>query len=96
MLLGLASGGALTLCYTMGGLMVPGEQRTQAFGFFSSAALFGGAISPTVAGLVAQWDLHGIYYLDGLIFLLLSLVLWSSLAAGAVPRVSAASPPREG
>jgi DHA1 family multidrug resistance protein-like MFS transporter len=95
-LLGLASGGALTLCYTIGGLMVPGERRTQAFGFFSGAALIGGAVSPTVAGLVAQWDLHGIYYLDGAIFLLLSVVLWSSLAAGAVPQVSTASPPPEG
>jgi DHA1 family multidrug resistance protein-like MFS transporter len=95
-LLGLASGGALTLCYTMGGLMVPAERRTVAFGFFSSAALFGGAISPSVAGLVAQWDLHGIYYLDGVVFLALSLALLPALAAGAVPRVTPASPPPEG
>jgi DHA1 family multidrug resistance protein-like MFS transporter len=95
-LLGLASGGALTLCYTMGGLMVPAERRTVAFGFFSSAALFGGAISPSVAGLVAQWDLHGIYYLDGAVFLALSLALLPALASGAVPRVTAASPPPEG
>ena len=50
-LLGLASGGALTLCYTIGGLVV-GRSRTAttAFGFFSAAALFGGAFSPSVAG----------------------------------------------
>ena len=60
-LLGLASGGALTLCYTIGGLVVGGEQRTTAFGFFSAAALFGGAISPSVAGLLVRWDLKAIY-----------------------------------
>jgi len=53
-LLGLVAGGSLTLCYTIGGLMVPDGVRTTAFGFFSGAALFGGALSPTVAGLVAH------------------------------------------
>jgi DHA1 family multidrug resistance protein-like MFS transporter len=95
-LLGLASGGALTLCYTMGGLMVPGERRTLAFGFFSAAALFGGAVAPTVAGLVAHWDLRGIYYLDTAVFLALALALLPGLATSSLPRVSAASPPREG
>jgi DHA1 family multidrug resistance protein-like MFS transporter len=74
-LLGLASGGSLTLCYTIGGLMVPAEVRTTAFGFFSGAALFGGAISPTVAGLLARWDLRGIYYLDTVLYVLLALAL---------------------
>jgi len=50
---GLVSGGTLTLCYTIGGLMVPDGIRTTAFGFFSGAALFGGALSPTIAGLIA-------------------------------------------
>jgi MFS transporter, DHA1 family, multidrug resistance protein len=93
--LGLASGGCLTLCYTMGGLMVPSERRTVAFGFFSGAALFGGAVAPTAAGLVAHWDLRGIYYVDGLVFLALSLVLLPGLATSGVPRVSPASPPPE-
>jgi MFS family permease len=74
-LLGLASGGALTLCYTIGGLMVAGASRTTAFGFFSAAALFGGSVSPSVAGLLAHWDLRGIYYLDGLLFVLLAAAL---------------------
>jgi DHA1 family multidrug resistance protein-like MFS transporter len=94
-LLGLASGGALTLCYTIGGLMVPSAHRALAFGFFASAALFGGAISPTAAGLVAQWDLRGIYYLDGVIFLALALSLLPALAARPVPEASPASPPPE-
>jgi MFS family permease len=94
-LLGLASGGALTLCYTMGGLMVPAERRTLAFGFFSGAALFGGAVAPTMAGLVAHWDLRGIYYLDAVVFFALSLALLPGLTAGPVPRAAVASPPPE-
>ena len=78
-LLGLASGGALTLCYTIGGLMVPGDHRTTAFGFFSAAALFGGSVSPSVAGLIAHWDLRGIYYLDAAVFVVLSAALAGGL-----------------
>ena len=69
---GLVSGGALTLCYTIGGLMVPPAVRTTAFGFFSSAALFGGAVAPTCAGLVAQGWLRGIYWVDGVLYLVLA------------------------
>ncbi|MGH9887639.1 MAG: MFS transporter, partial [bacterium] len=83
--LGLASGGALTLCYTMGGLMVPGEHRTVAFGFFSMAALLGGAVSPSVAGLLVSWDLRGIYYLDTLIFLGVALALLPSAVRSPAP-----------
>jgi DHA1 family multidrug resistance protein-like MFS transporter len=74
-LLGLASGGALTLCYTMGGLMVPAPVKTTAFGFFSGAALFGGALSPSVAGLIAHVDLLGIYRVDAILFGLLAVGL---------------------
>jgi MFS transporter, DHA1 family, multidrug resistance protein len=83
--LGLASGGALTLCYTMGGLMVPSEHRTVAFGFFSMAALFGGAVSPSVAGALVSWDLRGIYFLDTLIFLGVASALLPSAVRGAAP-----------
>jgi DHA1 family multidrug resistance protein-like MFS transporter len=74
-LLGLASGGSLTLGYTIGGLLVPGAHRTTAFGFFSGAALFGGALSPSVAGLLAHWQLRGIYYLDAALLVLLAIAL---------------------
>jgi DHA1 family multidrug resistance protein-like MFS transporter len=73
--LGLASGGALTLCYTIGGLMVPADVKTTAFGFFSGAALFGGALSPSVAGLIAQWQFLGIYAADAALFAVLAVVL---------------------
>jgi MFS family permease len=74
----------------MGGLMVPSEQRATAFGFFSGAALVGGALSPTVAGMLAHWDLRGIYYLDAVLFALLTAGL---LVAGAARAVM---PSREG
>jgi DHA1 family multidrug resistance protein-like MFS transporter len=70
-LLGLVSGGALTLCYTIGGLLVPGDRRATAFGFFSGAALFGGALSPSIAGLLAHWDVRGIFYLDAALYVAL-------------------------
>jgi MFS family permease len=83
--LGLASGGSLTLCYTLGGLMVPGERRATAFGFFSGAALFGGSVAPVVAGLLAHWRLHAIYYLDALLYLGLACAL-PALVSAARPQ----------
>jgi DHA1 family multidrug resistance protein-like MFS transporter len=74
-LLGLASGGALTLCYTIGGLSVPQECRTTAFGFFSGAALFGGAVSPLLAGALVHWNLRGIYFVNAALFALLAFGL---------------------
>jgi MFS transporter, DHA1 family, multidrug resistance protein len=74
-LLGLVAGGSLTLCYTIGGLMVPEAVRTTAFGFFSGAALLGGALSPTVAGLVAHTSLRGIYWVDAAIYVVLAVAL---------------------
>jgi DHA1 family multidrug resistance protein-like MFS transporter len=74
-LLGLASGGALTLCYTIGGLMVPPDRRATAFGFFSAAALFGGALSPSVAGLLAHWTVRGIFYVDAALFAALAVAV---------------------
>lgn len=72
---GLASGGALTLCYTIGGLLAPHEQRGSAFGFFSAAALFGGAVAPAVAGLLAHLDLTAIFWVDAALYLGLAAAL---------------------
>jgi DHA1 family multidrug resistance protein-like MFS transporter len=76
-LLGLLSGGSLTLGYTIGGLLVPEAVRTTAFGFLSGAALFGGAVSPAVAGLVAHASLRGIYWVDAALYVTLAAwLLW--------------------
>jgi len=87
-LLGLVSGGSLTLCYTIGGLMVPEAVRTTAFGFFAGAALFGGAVSPSVAGLVAHVSLRGIYWVDAFLYLALA----GALVRGSALRGAAALP----
>ena len=89
-LLGLVAGGSLTLCYTIGGLMVPQHVRTTAFGFFSGAALFGGAVSPSVAGLVAHLSLRGIYWIDAGLYLALA----GALLSGRVLRPAGWSSPR--
>ena len=49
--------------------------RTTAFGFFAGAALFGGALSPTVAGLVAHASLRGIYWVDAALYVALAVAL---------------------
>jgi DHA1 family multidrug resistance protein-like MFS transporter len=85
LLLGLVSGGALTLCYTIGGQLVPPQHKTTAFGLFSMAALFGGATSPSVAGLLAQRDLLLIYGVNAALFLGLGLALLRGARAAVMP-----------
>ena len=80
-LLGLVSGGSLTLCYTMGGLLAGPERRATAFGFFSAAALFGGSVSPSIAGLLSRWSLRGIYYLDAALLIAAAV----AIVMGALP-----------
>jgi DHA1 family multidrug resistance protein-like MFS transporter len=88
-LLGLAAGGSLTLCYTIGGLMVPSERRTTAFGFFSMAALFGGAVSPSIAGLLTRVHFKAIYWADALLYVLLALALMPGVMAMRARRQAA-------
>jgi DHA1 family multidrug resistance protein-like MFS transporter len=78
-LLGLTAGGSLTLCYTMGGLLVTGGIRATAYGFFSGAALIGGAVSPVVAGLLTHWDRRGIFFVDTALYVLLAAALVPAL-----------------
>ena len=75
----------------MGGLLAGPDRRATAFGFFSAAALFGGSVSPSVAGLLAGWALRGIYYLDCVLLLAVS----AALLAGALPATLSAAPEAE-
>jgi sugar phosphate permease len=84
-LLGLVSGGALTLCYSMGGLVAPAASRTTAFGLFSGAALFGGALAPPAAGVLARLDLRAIYTVDAAVFLGCALLLLPGRYPTAAP-----------
>ena len=87
--LGMAFGGALTLCYTIGDQLAPARRRGAAFGFLTGAALFGGALSPLVAGVLAHWDLAGIYYFDAAVCAVLTLALL--MPAGLGRRMPAAA-----
>jgi DHA1 family multidrug resistance protein-like MFS transporter len=91
-LLGLVSGGTLTLCYTIGGLLVPGERRATAFGFFAGAALFGGAVAPSVAGLLAPFDLRAILYVNTALYAALVAGVVAARAGWRAAEASAAEP----
>lgn len=73
--LGLAAGGSLTLCYTLGGLLVPEGRRATVFGLLSMAALVGGSVSPSAAGLLARVDLRAIFWADAALYALLALAV---------------------
>jgi MFS family permease len=72
--------------------MVPSERRTTAFGFFSGAALFGGAVSPSVAGLLTRVHFKAIYWADALLYLLLALALLPGVIATRARRAAAEVP----
>ena len=61
----LCLGGALTLAYTVGGLIVPAETRGAAFGWLALGVQIGTAASPLLNGWVAAWSLPGAYVLNG-------------------------------
>jgi DHA1 family multidrug resistance protein-like MFS transporter len=88
-LLGLASGGALTLCYTIGAMNVPEDSRASAFGLFAGAALLGQAVSPAVAGLLARIDVRAVYPLDAALSFALAGSLLVALRRPSLPRVAA-------
>jgi MFS family permease len=55
---------------------VPDGRRGATFGYLTGAALFGGSISPLIAGWLARvWQLTGIYYVDAIVCVLLALAL---------------------
>jgi DHA1 family multidrug resistance protein-like MFS transporter len=61
----LCLGGALTLSYTVGGMIVPPETRGAAFGWLALGVQIGTAASPLLNGWVAAWSLPGAYILNG-------------------------------
>jgi MFS family permease len=64
-LLGLCLGGAITLAYTLGALMVPSDDRGAAFGWLALGVQVGTAASPLVTGGLAALSLPGTYVFDG-------------------------------
>jgi len=72
-LLGLAVGGAPTLLYTIAGDSIPDGVRAAAYGALSSAAMLGGALGPSLCGLLGAWDPRVMLLTGGAIYLALTL-----------------------
>ena len=58
-------GGALTLAYALGGMIVPAEARGAAFGWLALGVQIGTAASPLLTGALAAASLPAAYLLDG-------------------------------
>ena len=68
-------GGALTLAYALGGMIVPAEARGAAFGWLALGVQIGTAASPLLTGALAAASLPAAYLLDGGLSWLGALVL---------------------
>lgn len=64
-LLALCLGGALTLAYALGALIVPSDNRGAAFGWLALGVQIGTAASPLVTGALAAVSLPGAFLFDG-------------------------------
>jgi DHA1 family multidrug resistance protein-like MFS transporter len=65
-LTGLCVGGALTLAYSLGSLIVPARDRGAAFGWLALGVQVGTAISPLATGALAAVSLPGAFVLSGI------------------------------
>jgi MFS transporter, DHA1 family, multidrug resistance protein len=74
-LVALCLGGALTLAYSLGGLLGPAEARGAAFGWLAMGVQIGTAASPLITGAVAAVSLPGTFLLDAGLSWLGALVL---------------------
>jgi DHA1 family multidrug resistance protein-like MFS transporter len=64
-LVGLCLGGTITLAYSLGGLIVPGDNRGAAFGWLALGVQVGTALSPLATGALAAVSLPGAFLFDG-------------------------------
>jgi MFS family permease len=63
----LCLGGALTLAYTLGGMIVPAESRGAAFGWLALGVQIGTAASPLLNGWLAASSLPRAYVMNGVL-----------------------------
>jgi MFS family permease len=75
----LCFGAALTLAYSLGGMIVPGESRGAAFGWLALGVQLGTAASPLATGVLAATSLSRAFYMDAA----LAAVAAALLAFGA-------------
>ncbi|HXU89981.1 MAG TPA: MFS transporter [Methylomirabilota bacterium] len=74
-LVGLAIGGAITLAYTLGASIVPGEHRAAAFGWLALGVQVGTAASPLLTGAMAAVSLPGAFVVYAAVALAGAVVL---------------------
>ena len=74
-LLGLTLGGAITLAYTLGANIVPGDNRASAFGWLALGVQVGTATSPLLTGALAAASLPGAFVFYAVIALAGAAVL---------------------
>ena len=72
---GLSIGAAMTAAYTAAAASLPDAVRATGFGFLTSASLVGIAVSPMVAGLLAQTGLRSVFAVNVLMLAVLGLVV---------------------
>jgi DHA1 family multidrug resistance protein-like MFS transporter len=71
----LCLGGALTLAYTLGGMIVPPEVRGAAFGWLALGVQIGTAASPLLNGWIAASSLPRAYVMNGVLAWLAAALL---------------------
>ncbi|HEV8616904.1 MAG TPA: MFS transporter [Methylomirabilota bacterium] len=72
-------GGALTLAYSLGGMIVPSESRGAAFGWLALGVQFGTAASPLVSGALAAASMPSAFLMDaGLAWLAAAVLLFGA------------------
>jgi MFS family permease len=74
-LLGLVTGGALTMFFTLGGHSIPEEWSGTGFGFLAGAAQAGKAIAPLISGVLGSVNLRAVFVFNAVIYASLALVL---------------------
>jgi len=71
-LVGLAIGGVATLLYSLAGDVIPDRGRATSYGILSSAAVLGGALGPSMSGLLSAVNPRAALFAGGLIYLALT------------------------
>src|SRR5207237_10514169 len=75
----LCFGGALTLAYLLGGMIVPSESRGAAFGWLALGVQIGTAASPLVSGVLAAASMSSAFLMDaGLAWLAAAVLVFGA------------------
>jgi MFS family permease len=72
---GLCIGTAITTAYTAGGAVLPRDVHATGFGFLTSAALTGVAISPVLSGLLAARSIRAVFVAAAVLLGILAVVV---------------------